>query len=73
MISPYFVLITQKFICSKTVFVLWILTCSVGLFSCNNDSFFETSATAIYTYSVARAINRGWIDKKAYGPMVLLA
>ena len=73
MIAPYFVLITQKFICSKTVFVLWILTCSVGLFSCNNDSLFETSATAIYTYSVARAINRGWIDKKAYGPMVLLA
>ncbi|MES2648498.1 MAG: glycoside hydrolase family 88 protein [Bacteroidota bacterium] len=38
-----------------------------------NDSYLETSATAIYTYSIARAINRGWIDKKAYGPMVLLA
>ena len=38
-----------------------------------NDSYLETSATAIYTYAIARSINRGWIDKKAYGPMVLLA
>jgi unsaturated rhamnogalacturonyl hydrolase len=38
-----------------------------------HDSYLETSSTAIYTYSIARAINRGWIDKKAYGPMVLLA
>ena len=38
-----------------------------------NDSYLETSATAIYTYAIARAINRGWVDKKAYGPMVLLA
>ena len=37
------------------------------------DSFLETSATAIYTYAIARAINKGWIDKTAYGPMVLLA
>ncbi|MDW7692935.1 glycoside hydrolase family 88 protein [Flammeovirgaceae bacterium SG7u.132] len=38
-----------------------------------NDSYLETSATAIYTYAIAKAINNGWIDKKAYGPMVLLA
>lgn len=38
-----------------------------------NDSYLETSATAIYAYSIAHAINRGWVDKKAYGPMVLLA
>lgn len=38
-----------------------------------NDSYLETSCTAIYTYSIARAINRGWLDKTAYGPMVLLA
>lgn len=38
-----------------------------------NDSYLETSCTAIYTYSIARAINRGWVDKKAYGPTVLLA
>lgn len=37
------------------------------------DSYLETSATAIYTYSYARAINRGWIDAKAYAPMTLLA
>lgn len=38
-----------------------------------NDTYLETSATAIYTYSMAKAINNRWIDAKAYGPMVLLA
>ncbi|MBC3787057.1 glycoside hydrolase family 88/105 protein [Spirosoma utsteinense] len=38
-----------------------------------NDSYLETSATAIYTFSIARAINRGWIDGLAYAPMTLLA
>ncbi|TXK48905.1 glycoside hydrolase family 88 protein [Pontibacter qinzhouensis] len=38
-----------------------------------NDSYLETSATAIYAYAIARAINQGWLDKQAYGPMVLLA
>lgn len=37
-----------------------------------NDSYLETSATAIYVFSVARAINRGWIDELAYAPMTLL-
>jgi rhamnogalacturonyl hydrolase YesR len=37
------------------------------------DSYLETSATAIYTYAIARAINRGYIDKQAYSAMVLLA
>lgn len=37
-----------------------------------NDSYLETSATAIYVYSLARAINRGWIDPLAYAPMTLL-
>jgi rhamnogalacturonyl hydrolase YesR len=37
------------------------------------DSYLETSATAIYTYAFARAINRGWIDAKAYAPTTLLA
>ena len=36
------------------------------------DSYKETSATAIYTYCIARAINKGWIDAKAYAPMCLL-
>jgi rhamnogalacturonyl hydrolase YesR len=38
-----------------------------------NDSYLETSATAIYIYVIAKAINRGWIDAKAYGPCALLA
>ncbi len=38
-----------------------------------NDTYLETSATAIYAYSIARAINRGYIDKQAYSGMVLLA
>ncbi len=37
------------------------------------DSYLETSATAIYTYAIARAINRGYVDGKVYGPMVCLA
>ncbi len=37
------------------------------------DSYLETSATAIYTFAFARAINRGWIDAKAYAPLTLLA
>ncbi len=38
-----------------------------------NDSYLETSATAIYCYAIARAINNKWIDAKTYAPMVLLA
>jgi rhamnogalacturonyl hydrolase YesR len=38
-----------------------------------NDSYLETSASAIYTYCIAKAINKGWIDKMAYAPMCLLA
>ena len=37
-----------------------------------NDSYLETSATAIYTHSIAKAINRGWLDATTYGPMALL-
>ena len=38
-----------------------------------DDTYLETSATAIYAYCFAHAINQGWIDAKAYGPVVLLA
>jgi rhamnogalacturonyl hydrolase YesR len=38
-----------------------------------NDSYLETSATAIYTFCIARAINKGWVDAITYGPMCLLA
>lgn len=37
-----------------------------------NDSYLETSATAIFTYSLARAINKGLIDKYAFTPAVIL-
>ena len=38
-----------------------------------NDSYLETSASAMFCYSIARGINRGWLDRFAYGPMVSLA
>lgn len=38
-----------------------------------NDTYLETSATAIYVYSIARAINRGYVDAKVYGPRICLA
>ncbi|MGV3704196.1 MAG: glycoside hydrolase family 88/105 protein [Arcticibacter sp.] len=38
-----------------------------------NDSYLETSATAIYAYCIAHAVNKGWLDAKAYAPMALLA
>ncbi len=38
-----------------------------------NDSYLETSCTAIYTYCIAHAINNGWIDELAYGSQVQLA
>jgi rhamnogalacturonyl hydrolase YesR len=31
------------------------------------DSYLETSASAIFVYSIARAINRGWISPVSYG------
>jgi len=37
-----------------------------------NDSYLETSATAIYTYCIAHAINKGWIDAMAYAPVAQL-
>ena len=41
--------------------------CSTGM-----TPYLETSATAIYVYSLARAINRGWLDPLAYAPATLL-
>ena len=37
-----------------------------------NDTYLETSATAIYTYCYAKAINRGWIDAAVYSPVAIL-
>ncbi|WP_082111528.1 glycoside hydrolase family 88/105 protein [Spirosoma radiotolerans] len=36
------------------------------------DSYLETSATAIYVYAFAHAINQGWLDPLAYAPATLL-
>ena len=38
----------------------------------HNDTYLESSATAIYTYCIAHAINKGWIDGKVYGPVAQL-
>lgn len=37
-----------------------------------NDSYLETSATAIFTYCIAHGINKGWLDAQAYGPAAVL-
>jgi unsaturated rhamnogalacturonyl hydrolase len=37
-----------------------------------NDSYYETSATAIFTYCIAHGINKGWLDAQANGPMAIL-
>lgn len=34
-----------------------------------NDSFLETSGTAMFTYAIAHAINQGWISPVVYGPI----
>ena len=33
-----------------------------------NDSYLETSASAMFVFGMARAINRGWVSPVAYGP-----
>ncbi len=38
-----------------------------------NDSFLETSATAMFTYVLAHGVNKGWLDIQSYGPPALLA
>lgn len=37
-----------------------------------NDTYLESSATAIYTYCLAHGVNQGWLDAKAYGPVAQL-
>jgi rhamnogalacturonyl hydrolase YesR len=38
-----------------------------------NDSYLETSASAIYIYCFARGVNKGWLNAMAYAPAALLA
>jgi rhamnogalacturonyl hydrolase YesR len=33
------------------------------------DSYTETSASAMFCYAMARAVNKGWLDAAAYGPV----
>ncbi|MCM1020779.1 MAG: glycoside hydrolase family 88 protein [Muribaculum sp.] len=37
-----------------------------------NDTFEESSATAIFTYCLAHGINQGWLDPRAFGPAAQL-
>lgn len=37
------------------------------------DSYLETSATAMFTFAIARGVNRGWLDPLAHAPMAILA
>lgn len=37
-----------------------------------NDSYPETSATAIFTYCLSHGINKGWLDAQAFGPAAVL-
>jgi unsaturated rhamnogalacturonyl hydrolase len=36
-----------------------------------NDSYLETSATAMFVYGIAHAINQGWISPTTYGSVAL--
>ena len=38
-----------------------------------NDSYLESSATAIYAYCLAHGINEGWLNPLTYGPAAILA
>jgi rhamnogalacturonyl hydrolase YesR len=37
-----------------------------------NDTYLETSASALYVYALARGVNRGWLNADTYGPMLSL-
>lgn len=36
------------------------------------ESYAETSASAMYVFALARGINRGWLDARAFGPAVAI-
>ncbi len=35
------------------------------------DSYLETSCSAMFVFSMARGVNRGWLDAAAYGPVAI--
>lgn len=36
-----------------------------------DDSYLETSCTAMFTYAMARGVNRGWLKASSYGPVAV--
>jgi rhamnogalacturonyl hydrolase YesR len=36
-----------------------------------SDSYLEESCSAMYTYAIARGVNRGWLSSEAYGPVAI--
>jgi unsaturated rhamnogalacturonyl hydrolase len=36
-----------------------------------NDSYLETSCSAMFTYALARAVNKGWLDAGTFGPVAI--
>jgi rhamnogalacturonyl hydrolase YesR len=36
------------------------------------ESYEETSASAMYVFAIARGINRGWLDGRAFGPAIAI-
>jgi rhamnogalacturonyl hydrolase YesR len=37
-----------------------------------DDTYLETSASALYVFAIARGVNRGWLNANSYGPMLSL-
>ena len=35
------------------------------------DSYLETSCSAMFSYSMAKGVNRGWLDPSTYGPVAI--
>jgi len=35
------------------------------------DSYLETSCSAMFSFALARAVNRGWLDAQTYGPVAV--
>ena len=37
-----------------------------------DDSYLETSCTAMFSFAMARAVNRGWLNASSYGPVAVI-
>jgi len=37
-----------------------------------NDTYLETSSSALFVFAIARGVNRGWLNANTYGPMLSL-